>query len=666
MTGDDDDVNATSDLDTISVLIATDNHLGYAEKDVLRANDSFSTFEEILRIAKERQVDCMLLGGDLFHENKPSRRTLHRTLELLRHYCMGSKPCALELQSDPAVNFSTKFGVVNYEDPNYNVALPVFAIHGNHDDPTGEGNLSSIDLLATAGLLNYFGKTTTVDDITLTPILLRKGKTKFALYGLGAVRDERLHRTFLQKKVTMLRPPAAEEYYSMLILHQNRVAHGPTNYIPEHFLDEFLDLVVWGHEHECLACDPTVCESRGFTVCQPGSSVATSLSEGETRSKHVVILKVKGREMRMIPVPLKSVRPFLMRDVILRDAMPKIGVHDTKLINEYLCEQVETMIAAAKNDWNERQNALPEEQRSEFPLPLIRLRVDYAADMDGEGFSSAYAVMNPHRFGQQFANRIANPRDAIYFSQRRIAARQQLSKRTSSIEPKLAEERGHTMRVEDLVSHFLTSQRLDLLPQNEFCDAVRLAVEKDDREVIETFVKQSLDRTLATVKGTVLEKGELLGEFEKSRKLREDEWMRMHPGMEALLAMHYRKGSDQKINEIGEGKESERENEFKEDSDQDNERTSQRPISSSRGRGRGRGVTTSLTKTTRTRKLASEKSIDLPISSSKRSAMSARLEFTAIDQSSESNDVMKAIPPTPPQANSVDKSSSRTAWRLHR
>ena len=26
---------------------------------------------------------------------------------------------------------------MNYEDPNYNVAIPVFSIHGNHDDPAG-------------------------------------------------------------------------------------------------------------------------------------------------------------------------------------------------------------------------------------------------------------------------------------------------------------------------------------------------------------------------------------------------------------------------------------------------------------------------------------------------------------------------------------------------
>jgi DNA repair exonuclease SbcCD nuclease subunit len=28
---------------------------------------------------------------------------------------------------------------VNYEDPNYAVSLPVFCIHGNHDDPSREG-----------------------------------------------------------------------------------------------------------------------------------------------------------------------------------------------------------------------------------------------------------------------------------------------------------------------------------------------------------------------------------------------------------------------------------------------------------------------------------------------------------------------------------------------
>lgn len=524
---------------TLRIMIATDNHLGYCEKDAIRGNDSFDTFEEILQLARLHDVDCMLLGGDLFHENRPSRRTLHRTLEMLRHYCLGSKPCAMELLSDPAVNFPSKFGTVNYEDPNYNVALPVFAIHGNHDDPTGDGNLSSIDLLATAGLLNYFGKSATVDDITVVPVLLRKGTTRLALYGLGAIRDERLHRTFLQRKVRMLRPPQPDEWFNMMILHQNRAAHGPTSYIPETFLDEFLDLVIWGHEHECQACEPTSCPQRGFTVCQPGSSVATSLSEGETRGKHVVILEVTGRAMHLVPVPLRTVRPFVMRDVALREVRPRIDVHDTKRITTYLMRQVEEMTEMARVEWEERQAAISDASlQRPFPLPLIRLRVDYSAELDGEGFASAYSIMNPQRFGQQFANRIANPRDVISFIRRRAAStKKKADTNAASSLPRLDEGRAETMRVEDLVSQFLTSQRLDIFPQNEFSDTLRIAVEKDDRDALESFVKSSLERTLATVRNAaIMEKETLRSEFERSKRLREDEWHRLHPGIEELLA----------------------------------------------------------------------------------------------------------------------------------
>lgn len=32
-----------------------------------------------------------------------------------------------------------RFPAVNYEDPNFNIGIPVFSIHGNHDDPQGAG-----------------------------------------------------------------------------------------------------------------------------------------------------------------------------------------------------------------------------------------------------------------------------------------------------------------------------------------------------------------------------------------------------------------------------------------------------------------------------------------------------------------------------------------------
>lgn len=72
-----------------------------------------------------------------------------------------------------------------------------------------------------------------------------------------------------------------------------RAKHSATNYIPTSFIPEFFDLVVWGHEHECLIEPEYVSqgavdehgEERGVYISQPGSSVATSLAEGETGRK---------------------------------------------------------------------------------------------------------------------------------------------------------------------------------------------------------------------------------------------------------------------------------------------------------------------------------------------------------------------------------------------
>ena len=41
---------------TIRILVATDNHVGYAERDPVRGNDSFTTFNEIMELAKEQDV----------------------------------------------------------------------------------------------------------------------------------------------------------------------------------------------------------------------------------------------------------------------------------------------------------------------------------------------------------------------------------------------------------------------------------------------------------------------------------------------------------------------------------------------------------------------------------------------------------------------------------
>lgn len=51
----------------------------------------------------------ILLGGDLFHDNKPSRATVHKATTLLRKYCFGDKPIQIEFLSDQKTNFHERY-----------------------------------------------------------------------------------------------------------------------------------------------------------------------------------------------------------------------------------------------------------------------------------------------------------------------------------------------------------------------------------------------------------------------------------------------------------------------------------------------------------------------------------------------------------------------------
>ncbi|XP_068786561.1 double-strand break repair protein MRE11 isoform X3 [Struthio camelus] len=571
-------ITSQDDEDTFKILIATDIHLGYLEKDPVRGNDTFVTFNEILEQAQTNEVDFVLLGGDLFHENKPSRKTVHSCLESLRKYCMGDRPVHFEILSDQAVNFHfSKFPWVNYQDGNLNISIPIFSIHGNHDDPTGADALCALDILSCAGLLNHFGRSTSVEKIDISPILLRKGRTKIALYGLGAIPDERLYRMFVNKQVTMLRPKEDEDsWFNLFVIHQNRSKHGATNYIPEQFLDDFINLVVWGHEHECKIA-PTQNEQQRFYVSQPGSSVVTSLSPGEAVKKHVGLLHVKGKKMKMQKIPLKTVRSFYMEDIVLGDHPDLFNPDNPKVtqaIQAFCMEKVEMMLDNAERE------RLGNPQQPE--KPLIRLRVDY---------TGGFEPFSVHRFSQKYVDRIANPKDIIHF----FRHREQKEKNDSDLNfGKLVgrpASEGMTLRVEDLVKqYFQTAEKkvqLSLLTERGMGEAVQEFVDKEEKDAIEELVKFQLEKTQRFLKErrTDAEEEKIDEEVRRFRESRrknteeEDEEVReamtrarAHRSEDTILASA---SSDEELMDMG----------MKATGDSDDSL----PSTMSRGRGRGRG-----------------------------------------------------------------------------
>ena len=63
-----------------------------------------------------------------------------------------------------------------------------------------------------------------------------------------------------------------------------RVKHGPQEFVPEGLFDDSINLVIWGHEHDCRII-PEPVAGKSYYITQPGSSVATSLADGEAIEK---------------------------------------------------------------------------------------------------------------------------------------------------------------------------------------------------------------------------------------------------------------------------------------------------------------------------------------------------------------------------------------------
>lgn len=502
-------MSSLKDEDIFKIMLATDCHLGYLESDPIRGNDSLVAFEEILQLAVEQEVDMILLAGDLFHENKPSRKVMHNCMSLLRKYCMGDRPVQFEFLSDQSENFRhSSYPIVNFEDPNLNVSTPVFSIHGNHDDPAGSGSYCSLDLLSVSGLVNYFGKSTDLENISISPLMLQKGKTKLCLYGLGSIRDERLHRMFLDGKVSMLRPKEkCEEWFNVMVIHQNRAKHGLKNYIPEQFLDDFLDLVVWGHEHECRI-DQEWNDTQSFYVTQPGSSVATSLCQGEAVKKHVGILQIKGKEFEITKLPLQTVRQFYIKDVDLEETSLNLHSPDSQeKVMEYCNELVDQFLEKAE----EEHSGDPKQPKQ----PLVRLRIFYPHTFD---------PFSVHRFGHSYVSKVANNKDILLFSRKKTERLKGVGIDDEMLANILKQDGVERRRVEDLVKKYFeqTDENMRLLVISEVgvSSAVQEYVDKDVKEAISTIVNHQLNKTQNHLKGNVTEAENINDQLVKFREER--------------------------------------------------------------------------------------------------------------------------------------------------
>lgn len=240
--------------------------------------------------------------------------------------------------------------------------------------------MSCMDLLSSTGLINYFGKQTNLQELKIPPILLQKGSNKIALYGLSHIRDERLQRLFKDRKVLMYRPQEdVDKWFNIFVCHQNRVKRPGTKHLSENVIPPFMNLTIWGHEHECLI-DPVprvqydstgnvtyisqpgnrtnslflllsrlklmeikfIIISTIFFILLLGSTVATSMCEGESGSKYVGLLLINGSHFKMEPLELKTVRLMHFETIKLSECVEDVS--NSKKVQKYVRKKIEEIL----------------------------------------------------------------------------------------------------------------------------------------------------------------------------------------------------------------------------------------------------------------------------------------------------------------------------------
>lgn len=241
-----------------------------------------------------------------------------------------------------------------------------------------------------------------------------------------------------------------------------------------------MDLVIWGHEHDCRII-PEENPNKKFFVTQPGSTVATSLAEGEALDKCCGILSIHKSLFRLDPIRLQTVRPFIFESINMAEYFDELGLDEGDVqqkMQTFAAEKIEDMIKRAeeKLTGNEKQPK----------VPLIRLRLDIT-DVEQQ--------FNAIRFGQQYSGRVANPQDMIVFKRKITKAKDELKPldKDALLEAYENQREATANRAEEVVDRYFKEadedKQLELLCSKSMSELTKRMVDYEDDDAADSIIK---------------------------------------------------------------------------------------------------------------------------------------------------------------------------------
>ncbi|GIY41534.1 hypothetical protein CDAR_553441 [Caerostris darwini] len=270
------------------------------------------------------------------------------------------------------------------------------------------------------------------------------------------------------------------------------------------FLDNFfLDLVVWGHEHECRI-DSEWNDKQAFFVTQPGSSVATSFCAMGKRFLNMLAYCRSDKKFQL-KFLFKLYDSFYIKDVDLDETSLNLNEPDScdKVIT-YCNELVDQLLERAE----EEHTGHPKQPKQ----PLIRLRVFCPPDFE---------TFSVQRFGQAYVSKVANIKDILHFSRKKSEKVKPTEIDAEKLKTILKQEGFDKQRVEDLVKKYFEAtddnKRLLVLSEVGVSRAVQEYVDKDVKEAISALVDHQIKKIQNRLKQTPIDHAAIDEELENVR-----------------------------------------------------------------------------------------------------------------------------------------------------
>lgn len=303
---------------SIRFMVVSGVNLNSFINDKNLAKDNFKVFQNMLKTANQRDNDFVLILGNLFNDPKPLNTSVAAALSCLKANVIPSDGGREKMRK---TSFECKKKKLNSNVKYLDISLPIFAIHGQKDGPRYlENVVSPLEILSQSSILNYFGRNPVKENqkkeevFKIEPVLVKKRRTKLALYFLTHLRETKLSKMLVEKRVEFVHP-GGNDYVKILILHQkfdsNPYWDKSVSSLQIHpdLIPKVFNYVLWADEK---FKKNEVVEKEGYKLIKISSTCPSSLLKSDLRERNLFFAEFERRQFSHEEVKIKYPRPVIL------------------------------------------------------------------------------------------------------------------------------------------------------------------------------------------------------------------------------------------------------------------------------------------------------------------------------------------------------------------